>query len=145
MHNCDFCHIRDNPHEGVIAQTAHSIAFMDKHPIAEGHCLVTTRTHHESLMEVPDAELLDLFKVVARVEKAILAAGLGDGVDMRQHFRPYLPEGKYVKRHVHVHLLPRRDGDDVFTQVAVKEMGLRTEPAEKDLFATASLIRKELK
>ena len=111
MGDCDFCNIIDNPHEGVIAESEHAIAFMDKHPIAPGHCLVTTRKHHESLMEVSDRELLGLFKLVAKVEKALLRAGLGEGVDLRQHFRPFLPEGKYVKRHVHVHIVPRFEGD----------------------------------
>ena len=145
MQPCDFCHIRDNPHEGVIEQTFLSLAFMDKHPIARGHCLVTTKKHHESLMEVSDEELLDLFQLVARIEKALLRADLGEGVDMRQHFRPFLPEGKYVKRHVHVHLVPRREGDAIFTEAAVKEMGLRREPSESTLFKVAGDIRKALK
>ncbi len=145
MHTCDFCHIRDNPHDGVIAQTSHSIAFMDKHPLVAGHCLVSTRTHHESLMDASDEELLDLMTLVARIERALLDAGLGEGIDMRQHFRPFLPEGKYVKRHVHVHLLPRHEGDAIFTEAAIKEGGLRREPDEKELFATAGKIRKALK
>lgn len=145
MASCPFCHVRDNPHEGVIAQSKHSLAVLDKHPLVRGHCLAVTRTHYDSLMQVPQEELLDLMQLAVRVEKALLAAGFGEGVDLRQHYRPFLPESKFVVRHVHLHLVPRSEGDELFVKATIKEVPLRKEPPEKQLFAAAKEIRKALK
>ncbi len=145
MAACPFCHVRDNPHEGVVATSKHALAVMDKHPVVKGHCLVITAKHYDSLLAVPDAELLDLLKLAVRVEKALLASGFGGGVDLRQHYRPFLEESELVVRHVHLHLVPRKEGDEIFRKAGLRELALRTSPPEKDLFAAAGQIRKALK
>ncbi len=145
MADCPFCHVRDNPHEGVIAETRHSLGIVDKRPLVRGHSLVVTRKHYDSLFNVPDDELLDLLKLAVRVEKALLDGGFGEGVDLRQHYRPFLEESDLVVRHVHLHLVPRNAGDELFTKATAREVPLRMRPTEKKLFEVAGEVRKALK
>jgi len=84
------------------------IALLDAFPLAEGHTLIITKRHHQRLEDVPEAEAVQLFRVIqnliAPVCSAVGAPDCNIGVNNG-------PSGGQVVPHVHVHIIPRRPDD----------------------------------
>ena len=105
--DCIFCRIvsGDIPAK-FLAQTAHSVSFMDAFPLARGHVLVIPKTHHQRIQDLNTDENADLFSLVhqmiSRVDSISGSTLLAvhNGRDAGQE----IP-------HVHVHLVPRHKGD----------------------------------
>ncbi|HTP51814.1 MAG TPA: HIT domain-containing protein [Anaeromyxobacteraceae bacterium] len=105
MSDCLFCQIAagEVPAE-VVLESPGALAFLDAFPAARGHVLVIPRVHAESLLDLPDSSVGDLFLSVkatqAMVAKALRPLGMNVGWN---HGRPC---GQHVL-HLHVHVLPR--------------------------------------
>jgi len=106
-----FCEIvRGEIPAKVIHRDEDVIAFLDGSPLLHGHTLVVTRAHIETLDDLSDALLGPLFGVVRRMSIAV-QRGLGaDGsfVATNTRISQSVP-------HVHVHVVPRRKGDGLFS------------------------------
>ncbi len=90
----------------VVAETEHTIAFLDRSPLFPGHTLVAPREHVVTLRDLPPALLTPLFTEVQRI-----AAGVQDGLDADGTF---VAENNIVSQsvpHLHVHVVPRRRKD----------------------------------
>lgn len=122
---CPFCEVaaRGDPTR-LVEATEETLVLLDRRPIVPGHTLVIPRTHYERLIDIPDATALALFRKVQHVSRAILRNPLVQGIDIRQHYRPFLHECELVVRHIHVHVLPRRI-DDALREGAIAEVMLR--------------------
>lgn len=115
-----------------VYEDEHTIAFMDAGQVNPGHCIVATKQQVETLMELDDATAAALFRTVTRVARAVDAAFGPAGMTLLQANRP---AGWQTVPHVHVHVLPRHDGDGV---------GLtwpRKNPPLEELQALAGRIR----
>jgi histidine triad (HIT) family protein len=87
-----------------------TLAFMDIHPANEGHCLVIPRAHFATVFEMEPAEFAAVGATAARIARAVNAALLPGGLSLVQANGALA--GQTVA-HVHVHVLPRRAGDDL--------------------------------
>lgn len=88
---------------------ADCVAFMDIHPVSEGHVLVVPRRHAGHLGELSGAEQARLFQVASAVRAAQVRAGLG-----REGANLLLNDGPAANQHVphvHLHVVPREAGD----------------------------------
>ena len=84
-----------------------TFAFMDIMPRADGHCLVIPKTPVRNLLDASPADLASLYGTVQTIGRAAMA-GLGaDGLTIQQFNES---AGGQVVFHMHVHILPRRDG-----------------------------------
>jgi histidine triad (HIT) family protein len=102
---CLFCRIvaRSVAAE-IVYEDAATIAFLDVHPAARGHVLVVPRAHAETLLDVEDAAIPDVFRAVKVVQQMIQAALRPFGFNVGwNHGRAC---GQHVP-HLHVHVLPR--------------------------------------
>jgi histidine triad (HIT) family protein len=90
----------------VVAETEHTIAFLDRSPLFPGHTLVAPRDHVVTLRDLPDVLLAPFFAEVRRIAAAV-EDGLGaDGT--------FVAENNVVSQsvpHLHVHVVPRRRKD----------------------------------
>ena len=84
------------------------LAFMDAGQVNPGHVLVATRQQVEILMELDEAVVAHLFTVASRVAKAVQQTFNPEGMTLLQTNRP---AGWQTVPHVHVHVLPRYEGD----------------------------------
>lgn len=103
--SCLFCRIvaRAVPAE-IVYEDAAAIAFLDVHPAAPGHVLVVPRAHAETLLDLEDAAIGDLFRGVKTVQEMVQAALRPFGFNVGwNHGRA---AGQHVA-HLHVHVLPR--------------------------------------
>lgn len=104
---CVFCEIvRGERAAVVVAETAHTIAFLDHSPLFRGHTLVVPRDHVATLRELPDDLLVPFVTALRRVAAAV-EDGLGaDGT--------FVAQNNVVSQsvpHLHVHVVPRRRKD----------------------------------
>lgn len=109
--NCIFCKIVAGqiPSFRLFEDVA-SLAFMDINPANEGHCLVIAKPHHPTLYDMPPDLLAAVSATVLKVAKAVEAALKPDGLNLVQS------NGKGAAQsvpHFHVHVLPRRLGDNL--------------------------------
>lgn len=90
----------------MVFEDTHAVAFLDHRPVFPGHVLLVTREHVETLADLPETQILPLFRnaqLLARaVEKAMNAEGTFVAINNR--VSQSVP-------HLHIHIVPRRKGD----------------------------------
>jgi len=104
---CGFCAIVAGELPAhVVAETEHTVAFLDQRPLFPGHTLVVPRTHVVTLRDLTPALLPPFFTEVQRI-----AGAVQDGLDADGTF---VAENNVVSQsvpHLHVHVVPRRRKD----------------------------------
>jgi histidine triad (HIT) family protein len=109
--DCIFCRIvaGDSPCE-AISEDAASLAFMDINPANDGHCLVIPKAHFATLFETPPELFGSVAAAAAKVARAVAAELQPGGLSLVQANGALA--GQSVL-HLHIHVLPRRAGDDL--------------------------------
>jgi histidine triad (HIT) family protein len=105
--DCAFCQIvaGDRPAH-VVLESEQAVAFLDARPVFPGHSLLVPRAHYETLGDLPEAVVGDLFLDAQRLADAVEAAMEAEGtfVAMNNRISQSVP-------HFHVHVVPRRRKD----------------------------------
>lgn len=83
-------------------------AFMDAGQVNPGHVLVATRRPAETILDLDEAEVAAVFRVVARLARAVQRAFAPEGLSILQANRP---AGWQTVPHFHVHVVPRWAND----------------------------------
>lgn len=126
MSACVFCRIAEGTlPANVVHQDAAVVAFLDTSPLALGHVLVVPRPHVATLDELDPAAVGTLFDAARRVSIAV-QRGLGaDGsfIAVNTRVSQSVP-------HVHVHVVPRRSGDGLFSPRPIWRRRSYAGPAE---------------
>jgi histidine triad (HIT) family protein len=133
--SCIFCQIasRKSPSSIVYEDDKH-IAFLDIFPFSKGHTLVCPKVHGETIWDMKEDEIADLFQVASKVSRAVVAAVGADGFRFVQNNGE---AANQVVAHVHVHVIP----------VKMEDRGRfadRKRFTDEEMEQTARLIRKEL-
>jgi histidine triad (HIT) family protein len=101
---CIFCQIvsRKAPSD-IVYEDDRYIAFLDAFPFSRGHTLVCPKEHGETIWDMKEDDIAELFQVASRVSKAIVAAVGADGFRFVQNNGE---AANQVVAHVHVHVIP---------------------------------------
>ncbi len=104
---CVFCAVvaGESPAD-VVLDEPDLLGFLDRRPVFKGHVLLVTRTHVETLPDLP-AALRDPFLEAAQRLAAAVVQGLGaqgSFVAMNNTVSQSVP-------HLHLHVVPRTKGD----------------------------------
>jgi histidine triad (HIT) family protein len=105
--DCAFCVIvAGEAPAHVVHDGPDGVAFLDRTPLFAGHTLVVPRLHHQTLTDLPAADLAPFFGLVQRVAAAVPAAmaAAGSFVAMNNVVSQSVP-------HLHVHVVPRNRKD----------------------------------
>jgi histidine triad (HIT) family protein len=105
--DCIFCKIVSGQiPTKIIKETLHSMAFLDAFPLTKGHTLVIPKKHHVKIQDMSDNENSDLFSLVHQILPKIdnLTGATLVAIHNGKQAGQEIP-------HVHVHLVPRTDGD----------------------------------
>ncbi|WP_224448037.1 HIT family protein [Haloprofundus salilacus] len=107
--DCIFCKIVAGEIPGrTVYETDSVLAFLDANPLASGHTLVIPKAHAERLDDLSAGAAADVFAAVheltPRVESAVDADAVTVGINDGSAAGQEVP-------HVHVHLVPRFEGD----------------------------------
>jgi histidine triad (HIT) family protein len=107
--DCVFCRVLSGDLPGsVVYEDDRVAAFLDLHPVHEGHTLVVPRAHLADLRACPPGLAGHLFEVGARLAPAIVAVTGAEG------FNIWTAAGRAAGQtvfHLHLHVLPRFTGD----------------------------------
>jgi len=103
---CPFCR-PDNLE--IIERSPNFFVVYDKTPVTPGHCLIIPFRHFADALDLSPDEIIEIWDLVQRLRQKLLADdpaisgfnfGFNSGIDAGQTIF-----------HVHIHLIPRRQGD----------------------------------
>ncbi len=95
-----------------------TFAFLDIMPRAPGHTLVIPKAPARNLLDVAPDDLAHVMQVVQKVAKAGMKAFAADGVTLQQFNEP---AGGQVVFHLHMHVIPRKEGAPMKPPASEKE------------------------
>jgi histidine triad (HIT) family protein len=135
--SCIFCQIVAGTAPAVrVYEDDDYLGFLDIRPFTRGHTLVIPKQHSVDLTDTPAPILSGMLAVGQRIAQATRSSGLtatGNNIAIN--------DGKAAFQsvfHIHLHVIPRRDGDKV---AFVKGVLLRR---DADREATGRLLRDAL-
>ena len=96
----------------------HALAFLDIMPRAPGHTLVLPKATARNILDVAPEELAHVMKVVQKIAKVSVDVFGADGVTVQQFNEN---AGGQVVFHLHVHVIPRKQGVALKPPASVKE------------------------
>jgi ATP adenylyltransferase len=109
---CNLVAATDDRAALVLDRTPTTIAVMNLYPYGSGHLMVAPTRHVASYEDLTDDENVDIARAQLRALKAIRAAYAPDGMNVGANLGRAAGAG--VPGHLHVHLLPRWNGDTNF-------------------------------
>lgn len=118
--DCLFCKIIKGEIPAQIVYEDKSVmAFLDIFPSNPGHVLVVPKKHCENLLDASGEDLRSVISVIPKIAAAVLK-----GLDYKA-FNLGVNNGKVAGQvipHLHVHIVPRREGDghELFRGVKVE-------------------------
>ncbi len=109
--DCVFCRIVAGTLPSYrICEDDHAVAFMDINPANPGHVLVVPREHAADVFAASAEALAAAIAMAQRVARAVQAELAPDGINLVQANGPGAAQSV---AHLHIHVLPRRLGDDL--------------------------------
>jgi len=113
---CFLCRHRDAPDKDaenfVLWRGPNSFAMLNRYPYAGGHSLIAPYAHVGDLGEVATAVLVEMMQQVRDLKQllshAIRAQGFNIGINLGRCAGAGLPD------HLHIHVVPRWEGDTNF-------------------------------
>jgi len=116
---CFICHNLKNPQDDeknlVLWRTSHCIVIFNRFPYNNGHLLIAPIRHIPNLDEASDEELLEMTKLIRQSQKALSAAIKPHGFNVGMNFGRCAGAG--LPDHIHMHVVPRWEGDTNFMHV----------------------------
>jgi histidine triad (HIT) family protein len=101
---CIFCKIvRGELPAQKVYEDEKYIAFLDINPFSRGHTLVSPKAHGETIWDMKETEIGQLFMTASNVSKAVVEATGADGFRFVQNNGE---AANQVVAHVHVHVIP---------------------------------------
>ena len=97
------------PSDSIFYKTEHSFAFVNLRPIVPGHVLVSPQRVVPLLEDLTEEECMDLFRTV-RITQQVLKRHYANSTAFNVAIQDGRAAGQSVP-HVHVHVLPRQEGD----------------------------------
>jgi len=124
---CEFPGAGDDAGHGIVWRWPHWYAILNAYPYSSGHLLLVLDRHVEGFVHLEAAEQSELAPALQRCETALRSAyephGLNIGVNVGR------AAGAGAVGHLHIHLVPRWDGDTNFMS-AVAETRVLPESLE---------------
>jgi ATP adenylyltransferase len=144
-HGCVFCLAADAParaagappsvnQELVVFRGTLAYVILNLYPYNNGHLMVLPYRHESSLARLTRDEMNEIALLVQRSELALREAYKLDGINVGVNLGSAAGAG--IEEHVHVHLVPRWNGDSNFMTVVGE-----TRVLPEDIRDTAARLR----
>lgn len=112
---CIFCAALDRNDPLVIHRGQHTFVILNLFPYNNGHLMVVPNRHIGRLADADPAELSELMALTRVSEMALMEAYGPHGLNMGLNLGK--PAGAGVLDHLHMHVVPRWNGDTNFMSV----------------------------
>jgi ATP adenylyltransferase len=132
---CVFCEARDGEDPSLVVFRGRTcFVILNKFPYNNGHLMVVPNRHVPSLVAATAEELFELIDLARRAEIALGEAYAPHGMNLGINIGK--PAGAGVLDHVHLHIVPRWNGDTNYMTVVGE-----TRVLPEDLDRTAERLR----
>ena len=105
--DCLFCRIAAGEEDAaIVLDEPQALAFLDHRPLFHGHCLLITRPHRSTLLDLAPEEIGPFFASAQQLARAVTESMDAEGtfVALNNVVSQSVP-------HLHVHVVPRRRKD----------------------------------
>jgi histidine triad (HIT) family protein len=107
MEDCVFCKIARGEKESYkVYEDDDVVAFLDAHPLSEGHTLVLPKKHYENVYDIPDDLLCKVHNVAKKIALRIRDRFNPKGIIILQNTGEKAGQSVF---HYHVHVKPVYD------------------------------------
>jgi ATP adenylyltransferase len=116
--SCIFCpdHAgKDDRKRLILARSDYSLMMLNRYPYTGGHLMVAPLRHAAELDDLSDAEMLDLMHLLRRGRALLKRVASPDGFNVGINLGKAAGAG--VEEHLHIHVVPRWNGDSNFMTV----------------------------
>jgi ATP adenylyltransferase len=131
---CIFCDALERDEPLIVHRTARSFVILNKYPYNNGHLMVVPNRHLGRLGDLDDAELMEIGQLAQSAERVLTEVYQPHGFNMGVNLGR--PAGAGVLDHLHLHVVPRWNGDTNFISVVGE-----TRVLPEELPATADRLR----
>jgi histidine triad (HIT) family protein len=136
--SCAFCELVQGRLKAYpVYEDAATLVFLDNRPLLPGHCLVVPKVHYALLQDLPADEIGPYFQVVQRLAAAVERAFQAEGAFVAANIKV-----SQSVPHLHVHVVPRRKGDGLFSRTLIWKRS--PYPSEEAITAAQQAIRQAL-
>ena len=118
----------------VVHAGARAFVILNKYPYNNGHLMIVPQRHVARLADLDAAEAQDLMRLTQAAERVLTQVYAPHGFNMGVNLGK--PAGAGIEDHLHVHIVPRWNGDTNFMTVFGE-----TRVLPEDLASTASRLR----
>jgi histidine triad (HIT) family protein len=101
-----------------VYEDAKAFAFLDIMPRAPGHTLVIPKAAARNLLDIEADDLAHLMQATQRIARAAMTVFSADGLTVQQFNEP---AGGQIVFHLHIHVIPRKNGVALKPPATVKE------------------------
>ncbi len=115
---CVFCEAVERPASEsplVVCRGRHAFVILNLYPYNNGHLMVVPNRHVGSLADAAPAELQELMELTRQAEMALDEVYHPQGLNLGMNLGR--PAGGGVADHLHMHVVPRWNGDTNFMTV----------------------------
>ena len=116
---CFICHDLEKPQDDdknlVLWRSKCCILVLNRFPYNNGHLLIAPARHIPDLEQAGDEELLEMTKLIRESKKALSLVIKPHGFNVGMNFGRC--SGAGLPGHLHIHVVPRWDGDTNFMNV----------------------------
>jgi len=115
---CVFCSVvraRTDRANLILARGRGSFVILNKYPYSNGHLMVVTNSHLASLKDAPADTLGEMMQLAVRCELALREVYRPSGINLGINLGRSAGAG--IEGHLHLHIVPRWDGDTNFMTV----------------------------
>jgi ATP adenylyltransferase len=128
---CVFCRAGEDAHAPnslVVHESSLNLVVMNLYPYNAGHVMVAPRRHVGSLGDATAEELAEMMSLARRLEAVLGEVYRPDGVNIGMNLGRSAGAG--VLGHIHLHVVPRWNGDTNFMTVVGETRVIPEDPAE---------------
>jgi len=115
---CVFCKAgrsRDDASNLVVHRARFNYIILNRFPYNNGHLMIVPYSHHGDLARMTPAQLREMLVLAARCESVLKRVYRIDGLNLGMNLGS--PAGAGILGHLHLHLVPRWNGDTNFLTV----------------------------
>jgi ATP adenylyltransferase len=99
----------------VFLRSEYSFGVLNKFPYTNGHAMICPNSHKKELKDLEAVEMLDLLKLLTRVQKRLNKILSPQGYNIGINVGSCAGAG--IRKHLHMHLVPRWKGDTNFMPI----------------------------
>lgn len=129
---------KDDDNNLIVTRGSYSYVIMNLYPYNNGHLMVVPFRHIGNLNSLTNEEILEIFDLSKKMMALLTEIMKPDGFNIGSNIGRSAGAG--IDEHIHLHIVPRWNGDTNFMPVLAD-----TKLVSEDILETLSRLRKALK